>query len=114
MHYVFNLPCVSRLSPDLGLPAVLVSSPDLGLPAVLVHCQSYMGMFQAMMQQSAFDKEEAMEVEKSHHRQLMQRDMDIQLLRMRQEQELAAERARSRAIQEANMKAMWNNFFNQR
>jgi hypothetical protein len=73
-----------------------------------------MGMFQAMMQQSAFDKEEAMEVEKSHQRQLMQRDMDIQLLRMRQEQELAAERARSRAIQEANMKAMWNNFFNQR
>ena len=65
-----------------------------------------------MMQQSAIDRQDAMAAE--HRVQLLQRDMETQLLRMQAGQDLAAERARNRALQDANMKAMWDKIFNQR
>ncbi len=100
------------------------------------HPQGYMGMFMSMMQQSALERQEAFEAER--RAQQIQRDMEMELLRMRAEQELAAEkaklradgdraaerartraeqdraaeqRARSRAVQDANMQAMWANLF---
>lgn len=99
--------------------------------------QAYMGMFMSMMQQTAMVRQEAFEAERQS--QQIQRDMEMELLRMRAAQELAAEkaklradgeraterararaeeeraaeqRARSRAVQDANMQAMWANLFN--
>jgi hypothetical protein len=69
-------------------------------------------MMYMMMQQAALERQAAMEAE--HRKQLLQRDMDMQLHRMRAEQELADERARTRALQDANMKALWEQFMFQK
>ena len=77
---------------------------------------AYMGMFMAMVQHTANERQEQMAagMAADHRAQLLQRDMELALLKMKQEQELAAERARNRAqLQDANMKAMWAKMFNQ-
>ena len=66
------------------------------------------GMFFAMMQQSNMERQHALEAE--YREQLIQRDMDFRLMRMKADQDIAVERARNRALQEANMKAMMDQF----
>ena len=50
-------------------------------------------------------------IEAAHREQLMQKDMDFELMRMKAEQDIAAERARVRALQDAQMQAMMDQFF---
>ena len=76
----------------------------------------HMGMFMSMMQQNAYERQEAMAAE---HRQIQATQaaeyrMDVQLLKMKAEQDLAAERARVRAMHDANMRTMWDNLYNPR
>ena len=64
--------------------------------------------------QQAASAEERMRrqaIEAAHREQLMQKDIDFELMRMKAEQDLAAERARVRALQDAHMQAMMDNFF---
>ena len=78
---------------------------------------SYMNMLFSVMQQTAIDRQEKLAAE---HRsqmaeqriQLLQRDMEIQLLKQKAEQDQSAERARNNQLHDANLKAMWDLFSN--
>jgi hypothetical protein len=68
---------------------------------------------QKRSRQQAIDAEQRSRqqaVEAAHREQLIQKDMDFELMRMKAEQDLAAERARVRALQDANMQAMMEQF----
>ena len=63
-------------------------------------------------QQAALAEERSRQlaVEAAHREQLIQKDFDFELMRMKAEQDLAAVRARVRALQDANMQAMMEQF----
>ena len=78
------------------------------------------GLLFSIMQQSTMERQSALEaeyrlrqqaLEAEHREQIIQRDIDMRLMRMKADQDMAAERARNRALQDANMKALMNQFF---
>ena len=63
----------------------------------------------SIMQQNAQERQQREEAE--YRNELLQRDMNLQLYKMKAEQELAAERAQNRILRDAQQKAMLDGFF---